>query len=305
MESEFLDWLRQRLPASPLAELGLVDDAAMLRWHDRSDLMATVDVLTDGVDFRLDEIDSRRAGRKALAVNLSDAAAMACRPVAALVGLVVPRIGGLRLAQEIYEGLLPLAERYGVTIAGGDTNSWDGPLVISITLLAQATPRGPLRRSGAVAGDMIVVTGAFGGSILGRHLDFEPRVHEALLLHERYELHAGIDTSDGLSLDLARVAAASGCGAELDLARVPVAPAAHELAQKQVDGNSALDHALADGEDFELILAVPPEEARRMQREQPLGVPLAIVGQFVAEPGLWQVDAGGRRDKLVPRGYEH
>jgi len=305
MESEFLDWLRQRLPASPLAELGLVDDAAMLRWHDRSDLMATVDVLTDGVDFRLDEVDPRRAGRKALAVNLSDAAAMACRPVAALVGLVVPRIGGLRLAQEIYEGLLPLAERYGVTIAGGDTNSWDGPLVISITLLAQATPRGPLRRSGAVVGDMIVVTGAFGGSILGRHLDFEPRVHEALLLHERYELHAGIDTSDGLSLDLARVAAASGCGAELDLARVPVAPAAHELAQKQVDGNSALDHALADGEDFELILAVPPEEARRMQREQPLGVPLAIVGQFIAEPGLWQVDAGGRRDQLVPRGYEH
>lgn len=305
MESEFLDWLRQRLPASPLAELGLVDDAAMLRWHDRSDLMATVDVLTDGVDFRLDEIDPRRAGRKALAVNLSDAAAMACRPVAALVGLVVPRLGGLRLAQEIYEGLLPLAEHYGVTIAGGDTNSWDGPLVISITLLAQATARGPLRRSGAVVGDMIVVTGAFGGSILGKHLDFEPRVREALLLNERYELHAGIDTSDGLSLDLARVAAASGCGAELDLVRVPIAAAAHELANKQADGSTALDHALGDGEDFELILAVPPEDARRMQREQPLDVPLAIVGQFIAEPGLWQVDADGRRGKLVPRGYEH
>jgi thiamine-monophosphate kinase len=262
-------------------------------------------VLTDTVDFRLDQIDPRRAGRKALAVNLSDAAAMACRPVATLVGLVVPRAGGLRLAQEIYEGLLPLAEQYDVAIAGGDTNTWDGPLVISITLLGQATPRGPLRRDGAKAGDLIVVTGEFGGSILGKHLDFEPRVREALLLAERYELHAGIDTSDGLSLDLSRVATASNCGAEIELSRVPVAPAAHELARSMADGSAALEHALSGGEDFELILAVPPHDARRMVRDQPLHVPLAIIGQFVAEPGLWQIDDGGRRSKLAPRGYEH
>ena len=305
MESEFLAWLRQRLKAAPSVELGLGDDAAILRWHDRPDLMATVDVLTDTVDFQLKEIDPRRAGRKALAVNLSDAAAMACRPVAALVGLVVPRAGGLRLAQEIYEGLLPLAQRYDVSIAGRDTNSWEGPLVISVTLLAQVTPHGPLRRSGAVAGDRIVVTGAFGGSIFGKHLDFEPRVREALLLNERYPLHAGIDVSDGLSLDLSHVAAASGCGAELDLARVPIAAAAHELAQSRADGSTALEHALIDGEDFELILAVPPEEAQRMEREQPLDVPLTIVGQFIAEPGLWQIDARGRRRELAPRGYEH
>jgi thiamine-monophosphate kinase len=305
MESEFLDWLRQRLPAPSYAGGGPGDDAAILRWHDRADLMATVDVLTDTVDFRLTEIDPRRAGRKALAVNLSDAAAMACRPVAALVGLVVPRAGGLHLAQEIFEGLLPLAEGYDVAIAGGDTNSWEGPLVISVTLLAQVTSRGPLRRGGAVAGDMIVVTGRFGGSILGKHLDFEPRVREALLLNERYELHAGIDVSDGLSLDLAHVAAASGCGAQLDLARVPIAPAAHALVQSRPEGSTALEHALADGEDFELILAVPPDVARRMEREQPLAVPLSIIGQFVAEPGLWQIDAHGRRGKLTPQGYEH
>jgi thiamine-monophosphate kinase len=230
---------------------------------------------------------------------------MACRPVAALVGLVVPRAGGLHLAQEIYEGLLPLAEQYDVAIAGGDTNTWDGPLVISITLLGQATPRGPLRRDGAKAGDLIVVTGDFGGSILGKHLDFEPRVREALLLAERYELHAGIDASDGLSLDLSRVAAASNGGAELELARVPIAAAAQQLARSLADGSTALDHALWDGEDFELILAVPPQDARRMVRDQPLDVPLAIIGRFVAEPGLWQVDADGRRNELAPRGYEH
>src|SRR5262245_38659557 len=98
MELEFLDWLRQRLPSRPAVELGPGDDAAILRWHDRPDLVTTVDVLTDTVDFRLDQIEPRHAGRKALAVNLSDAAAMACRPVAALVGLVVPRAGGLHLA---------------------------------------------------------------------------------------------------------------------------------------------------------------------------------------------------------------
>ncbi len=151
--------------------------------------------------------------REALAVNLSDLAAMAARPLAAVIALALPRHDALRIAQELYEGLLPLAERYGVAIAGGDTNSWDAPLAVAITLLGTPGPRGPLLRSGARPGDRILVTGAFGGSILDRHFDFEPRVHEALLLASRYDLHAGIDVSDGLSLDLSRLAAASGCGA--------------------------------------------------------------------------------------------
>ncbi len=305
MEFEFLAWLRQRLPSRPTVELGPGDDAAILRWHDRPDLMATVDLLTDTVDFRLDQIDPRRAGRKALAVNLSDLAAMASRPLAALVGLALPRTGGMDLAQELYEGLLPLAERYDVAIAGGDTNSWDGPLVISVTLLGQATPRGPLRRDGARPGDRIVVTGAFGGSILGRHLDFEPRVREALLLAERYELHAGIDVSDGLSLDLSHVARTAVAGRNRTESRADRAGRATQLAQSPADGSTPLEHALGDGEDFELILAVPPHDARRMVHEQPLDVPLTIIGQFVAEPGLWQIDAGGRRSDLAPRGYEH
>ena len=172
----------------------------------------TVDTLTDHVDFELDRVDPRRMGRKALAANLSDLAAMAARPLAGVIALALPRTSGLELAVQLYEGLLPLAERHSLAIAGGDTNSWDGPLAVSITLIGAVTSRGPLLRSGAKPGDRIVVTGAFGGSILGRHLDFEPRVDEALLLAERYQLHAGIDVSDGVSVDLGHLVEESRCG---------------------------------------------------------------------------------------------
>jgi len=174
MESELIAYLRHRLPSHPLLRLGPGDDAAVLRTADVDDCVMTVDLLTDHVDFELAEIDPRRAGRKALAVNLSDLAAMAARPLAAVVALALPRRGGRQLATALYEGLLPLAERYDVAVAGGDTNSWDGPLAVSITLLGEVSGHGPLRRGGAQPGDRIVVTGRFGGSILGRHLDFEP-----------------------------------------------------------------------------------------------------------------------------------
>jgi thiamine-monophosphate kinase len=285
--------------------LGIGDDAAVVDLGGATQCVVTVDLLTDHVDFELSQVDPRRVGRKALAVNLSDLAAMAARPLAGLVALALPRSGGMGLARAIYDGLLPLAEKYGLAIAGGDTNSWDGPLVISVTLLGQITPAGVLRRSGAQAGDWIVVTGAFGGSILGRHLDFEPRVAEALLLAERYRLHAGIDSSDGLSIDLGHVAAESGCGALLRPHQVPVADDARRLAEKRADGSTPLDHALGDGEDFELILAVPPEEAQRMLADQPLAIPLTTIGQFVRESGLWQTDVAGRRLPLAPKGYQH
>ncbi|MEE8452268.1 MAG: thiamine-phosphate kinase, partial [Thermoguttaceae bacterium] len=303
MESELIAHLRKRLPSHPLLRLGLGDDAAVLRMAHIDECVVTVDLLTDQVDFKLAEVDPRRVGRKALAANLSDLAAMASRPLAAVVALALPRHGGLDLAIALYEGLLPLAEKYNLAIAGGDTNSWDGPLAIAITLLGQVTPEGPLRRNGAQPGDRIVVTGSFGGSILGRHLDFEPRVEEALLLNRRYRLHAGIDVSDGLSIDLAHLAEESGCGVILQTDAVPVAEDARRLAEAHADEATPLDHALSDGEDFELILAVDPNDARRMAADRPLATRLTDIGQFTAEPGLWQSDAHGKRTKLVPRGW--
>lgn len=305
METEFVAWLRQQLPPHPNLRIGIGDDAALLSLAGRSECLVTVDLITDQVDFRLAEASPRRIGRKALAVNLSDLAAMAGEPMGAVVALALPRQGARELAVELYEGLLPLAEQYDLAIAGGDTNCWDGPLAIAITLVGVPTGRGPLGRAGARAGDWALVTGAFGGSILGRHFDFEPRVREALLLNQRYELHAGIDVSDGLSLDLARLAAASQCGAEIDLHAIPIADAARTLAESADDGSTPLEHALGDGEDFELILAAPPAEARRMLADQPLGIPLTCIGRFVERDGLWHLDEHGRRSPLTPRGFEH
>lgn len=303
MELEFLEWLSQRLGPQPGLRVGIGDDAAMLEWPRADGCLVMVDMLADGVDFRLTEIDARRAGRKALAVNLSDAAAMAARPLAAVVALSLPRAGALALAKELYEGLLPLAAEYNVAIAGGDTNTWDGPLAICVTLLAEPTAKGPLLRSGGRAGDRLLVTGTLGGSILGKHLDFEPRVREAILLHERYALHACMDISDGLALDLWRLCRASGCGATIELGRLPVSDAAHRLAGQT--RRPAVEHALADGEDFELLLAAPPEAAAQIIAEQPLAVPITQVGWLENEPGLWQVDLQGRRFELLPKGYVH
>lgn len=301
MERELIDWLRKRVPPDPRLPLGLDDDAALVK--SSRDVVVTVDALMDGVDFDLTLVDARRAGRKALAVNLSDLAAMAARPTVALVSLVLPRHDGLELARQLFEGLLPLAERHAVGIAGGDVNSWDGRLAISVTAMGEPTSRGVWTRGGARPGDWIVVTGSFGGSLLGRHLDFEPRVNEALLLAERYEIHAATDVSDGLGLDLSHVAESSGVGFVLELAAVPVAADAIALAQS--DGRAPLDHALADGEDFELILALSPDEAQRLLRDQPLDIPLTRIGQFTADGGFVQVAADGARAPFAPRGWEH
>ncbi len=308
METEFLDWLRGRLGQHRRLPLGINDDAALLELRSTGTAppgcVMTVDLLTEGVDFRLAETTPELIGRKALAVSLSDLAAMAARPSAALVAAALPRADALNLAKRLYDGLLPLAERYDVAIAGGDTNTWDGPLVISVTAVAEVGSRGPLRRDGARPSDAILVTGAFGGSILGKHFDFEPRIEEALLLHERYRVHAGMDVSDGLSLDLSRLCAVSGCGAVLDLEAVPIADAARQLAAERADGATPLDHALTDGEDFELLLAAPPEEARRLVAEQPLSVPVTLIGEFIAQPGLWRRESG-QLAPLAARGYLH
>lgn len=303
MERQFIGWLRERLPPHPLLRLGPGDDAAVLRMAGVDECVITVDLLTDGVDFILAESDPRRVGRKALVVNLSDLAAMAARPLAAVLAVALPRQGAGELAVQLYEGLLPLAEEHNLAIAGGDTNSWDGPLVITATLLGQVTARGPLRRAGARPGDHILVTGAFGGSILGRHFDFQPRVREALLLNERYELHAGMDVSDGLALDLSRLAAESGVGAIVETDRVPIHDDAYQLAAR--DGRTPLEHALGDGEDFELLLAASRNESQRILAERPIDAKISDIGEFVAKPGLWQLGADGIVRPLTPTGWEH
>jgi thiamine-monophosphate kinase len=322
-EFAYIDWLRARTPVDPRVLIGPGDDCAALAVGGRQ-LLVTTDMLMDGVDFVLAEVGPRRVGRKAMAANLSDIAAMAGVPTAAVVSVALPknltpRPPSLRgkggpellspplpgegfLPQELYLGLRDTADAVGVPLVGGDTNSWAGPLVISVTVLGEATARGPVRGSGARPGDWVFITGPCGGSILGRHLDFTPRVREALALHAAAELHAMIDVSDGLAADLNHILEESGCGAVLSAAAVPVAAAAVELSR--TSGRTPLQHALGDGEDFELVFTVSPADGDRLLRDQPVsGIQLAKIGECV-ERGLWIEESGTRRP-LAPTGWEH
>ncbi len=257
-------------------------------------------MLMDGTDFVVGEVGPRRAGRKAMAANLSDIAAMAGVPVAAVVSVALPSAGGRPLAEQLYLGLRDVADAFGVALVGGDTNSWTGPLVISVTALGEATERGAVPRAGAKPGDWIFVTDPLGGSILGHHLDFTPRVREALALHAAVGLHAMCDISDGLAADLNHILEESRCGAVLFAAAIPIAEAARELSR--TSGKTPLQHALGDGEDFELVFTVSPADGEKLLREPP--VPgLAKIGECV-ESGLW-LETDGKREPLTPTGWVH
>ncbi|MCC6418040.1 MAG: thiamine-phosphate kinase [Gemmataceae bacterium] len=299
-EFAYIDWVRSQTPVDPRVLLGPGDDTAALRLTPGAPCLVTTDMLLEGSCFVLAEAGPRRVGRKAMAVNLSDLAAMAGRPVAAVVSVGLPRRGGRALAEELYRGLREAADEFDTAVVGGDTNSWDGPLVISVTVLGEPTGDGPVTRAGARPGDWLLVTGPLGGSILGKHLDFTPRVHEAQRLHAAATLHAMIDVSDGLAADVHHICAESGCGAVLRSAAIPIS----EAARLMTDGTTPLDHALGDGEDFELVCAVAPEDGQRLVQAQPIpGVTLVHIGTCV-EAGVW-LDEGGRRSPLPPRGYVH
>ncbi len=318
MEHAFISFLRNRAPSNGLI-LGIGDDAAVLPPGDVPWLWTT-DMLTEGVDFLLSETDPRRIGRKALAVNLSDIAAMGGIPVACLVSVALPRIlpdepgptvptlprSTLELAELLYEGISPLAEKYGVALAGGDTNTWNGGLVISVTVLGRAAPRKILKRGGGKPGDVVFVTGKLGGSILKHQFDFEPRIREALFLNERFDIDAAMDISDGLSLDLHRMCTESGVGATLYENKIPIADDAVTLSKRS--GKTPLEHALSDGEDFELLVAVPPDEAEKLRSCVP-GHPVPTlrlyeIGELTADPGLRIRNEKGTHP-LTPCGFEH
>jgi thiamine-monophosphate kinase len=299
-EFAYIDWLRKRTPKDPRVLIGPGDDAAALQLKPNVPCLITSDMLMEGTCFDLAKTEPRAVGRKAMAVNLSDIAAMAGRPVAAVVSVALPRERGRQLAEELYLGLRDMADRFQTAIAGGDTNTWKGPLVISVTVLAEATDRGLVRRNGCHPGDWLMVTGALGGSIRGKHLTFIPRVQEALQLHAAADLHAMIDISDGLAADVNHLCQESGCGAVLRAEAIPIS--ADALAMN--DGTAPLEHALGDGEDFELVFAVAPADGQRLLQFQPIaGITLAHIGECV-EQGLW-LDQEGKRRPLEPRGYEH
>lgn len=300
-EFSLIDWIDKRSPGDPQVLLGIGDDAALLRVQPDMARLATMDTLMQGVHFTIPPASPRQVGHKALAVNLSDIAAMAGRPRAALVSLVLPRENGIPLAQEVHTGIQSLATAHDVVIAGGDTNTWNGPLVVSLTVLGEVDAHRVVRRDGARAGDWIMVTGALGGSGSGKHLAFQPRVPEALILNEQVSLHAMIDISDGLAADLHHVLRHSGVGAVVDVTSIPISRAAVECG----DGQTPLEHALCDGEDFELLFTLSPADGRKLLEQPPFATRLSKIGEITAAAGCHLRTAEGRLEALPPRGWQH
>lgn len=302
-EAAFLELVRASF-AAPCAgvELAIGDDAAVLS-PSAAAVCVTADMLIEGIDFRVAECGLRRAGAKAVNKNLSDLAAMGVAPWCCFLSVALPPATDAAQAAELLAGLRDAALAGDCPIVGGDTKRSPGPLILSIQALGRATAGVPVRRSGARAGDVLLVTGRLGGAALGHHLDFAPRVAAGLRLNGVHRVAAMIDVSDGLSTDLHHLCAASGVGAELDAAAIPLAPAAHTLGAR--DGREALQHALHDGEDYELLFAASPAAALAILADPALGVPVTRIGRCVeAAAGITLRTATGSAP-LARGGFEH
>ena len=304
-ELEFLRQLQRDLPVMSPVTTGIGDDGAVLESAAGAEVVVT-DLLLDGTHFVLKETSAELIGRKAMAVNLSDLAAMGAAPTAAFVSLALPRVLPPALNHEcflrrLYQGMRECAEQWGFTIAGGDTNVWDGQLAINVCLLGRPfTDRIPLRSHGR-AGDRVLVTGQLGGSLAsGRHLSFEPRLEFARWLLANYPVHAMMDLSDGLATDLPRILEASQCGGEVYCASIPI----HSDVPQQLSDDDRLRAALCDGEDFELLLTVSEEAATQLLRAD-VPCPVTEIGRLTGAPGLRYLDVEGRPIAASVSGWEH
>ncbi len=302
-EFDFIDWVRRHQPPHGRVAVGVGDDLAVLRWAADDLLLVGVDQVLDGVHFDAAVHSPRAIGRKAMNRNLSDCAAMACLPAAAVATLALPRGVGQAYAQELYLGMAEAGQPFDCPVVGGDTGSWPGKLAVTVTVLGRSAGVEPVTRSGARPGDGIYVTGPLGGSLGGRHMTFTPRVHWGRGLGLTGRVTAMIDLSDGLSRDLRHLCDGGGAGAVVWADRVPV----HDDAVlPQPPGHrSPLDRALHDGEDYELLFtAAPPDAAFGfVLNGEPLSFPR--IGTVTADPGVWLERADGSREPIVPQSWEH
>jgi thiamine-monophosphate kinase len=293
-EFDFIRWIMSQALGSAGSRVIVPpgDDLAVMNWDADDLLIVGVDQVLDGVHFDSAIHSPRDIGRKVMNRNLSDCAAMACLPTAAVATAALPKGVSLDYVKEIYNGMTDAGRAFDCPIIGGDTASWPGKLVLTLTILGRSAGITPVTRSGAKPGDNIYVTGPLGGSILGRHMTFTPRV---ALAHEiaKIGVNAMIDLSDGLSRDLRHICEQSGVGAIVQLDRLPIHDDARALSKK--DGKPPHDHALNDGEDYELLFASSADHVHHA----------TAIGTMTSEAGLWLQHPDGRREELEPRGFEH
>ncbi len=289
-EDEVVGELTRDLPTGAEVIVGAGDDCAVLgRIGDERWRLLKTDCVVEEVHFQPGEA-MRRVGWKALCRAISDIAAMGGVPREALVTLAISPREELLRAKDLYAGLNRAARAFGVAIVGGETSRSPGPMFVSITLTGEVERERCTLRSGGQAGDALYVTGRLGGSLGGKHLDFTPRLAEARWLTEHFRVGAMMDLSDGLTADLPRLAEASHCSFELAPDRVPIAR------------GCTLEQALGDGEDFELLMAIRPDDETRLAEaweKRFSEVPLTRVGRLTEyNPevvGSW----------LPPGGYDH
>ncbi len=306
-EFELIARLTHSLPTNDSVVMGAGDDCAVLECGDpQRQLLFKTDAVVEGIHFTSDT-PPEQIGHKVLARCLSDIAAMAGTPSAALVTLALPKDFSPEFVEKIYVGLNALAQRHGVAIVGGETTTNLERVLISISLLG-FVPRGKAAlRCGAKLGDAIFVSGELGGSRAGKHLDFEPRLVEARWLAENFPVHAMMDLSDGLAGDLPHILRASGVGAELLKSAVPISRAANATARKGDAAKPAFVAALTDGEDFELLFTVASKNAVPVldawQKQFPK-LSLSCIGKIIAGEGIRLRDQTGIRP-LTAHGYVH
>jgi thiamine-monophosphate kinase len=294
-ELDLIRWIRRRIGRRAgriIVDSG--DDAAVLK-GGRGHLLFKTDSVIDGVHFDSRTARPEEIGHKALARCLSDIGAMGCYPTFAVVAMMIPRNAREAWIKRVLTGLDRTARKFDTAVVGGDVASHAGKLAITVALLGETRGLPPVRRSGARVGDAIAVTGPLGGSILGKHLRFTPRVREGVELNRRFEIHSMIDISDGLATDLGHLCRESHVGAVVDEARIPIAPQARRLP------GVPLDHALFDGEDYELLFTLAQTEAVRVEKAK-LG---RVIGRVSAVDGIYLRNPRGDLREVQRRGWEH
>ncbi|HWD17732.1 MAG TPA: thiamine-phosphate kinase [Verrucomicrobiae bacterium] len=306
-EFELIAQLTKDLPGNAAVIAGAGDDCAVLDLGQPGMLtLFKTDAVVQGIHFG-PEATPEQIGHKALGRPLSDIAAMGGKAIAAVITLGLPTMFDAGFVKRIYAGMSALAGRHGVAIVGGETTRNPDRLLLSVAVIGQVAREKCALRSGAKAGDALFVTGELGGSLGGRHLEFEPRLREAHWLAQNFSVHAMIDLSDGLAGDLRHVLRGSGVGAEILANAVPISREARLQAKAESAAKTPLLAALTDGEDFELLFAVRSGDAVPVLdqwRAQFPGVRLSCIGKITAQAGLKIRDKDGVR-ALEAHGYVH
>ncbi len=313
-ESRLLQYIYEHAAAADDVVIPPGDDMGGVRIGGQT-VLVTVDQLIDGIHGRVETAGLSGFGRKAMTRNLSDVAAMAARPLGAVVAVCLPRSWRESQATGLFDAMQATGERYACPLFGGDISIGDSPLAITVTILAEPAGVEPVLRSQARAGDAVFVTGRLGGAWAesradAPHLTFEPRLDLARQLAETCGggLRSMIDLSDGLAADLPRICRASNVTATVHAKALPIRDVARRAAAR--DSRSALEHALCDGEDYELCFTVEAEAAERLPDEL-LGVTLTRIGRIepgpatrVREPVCW-LDEAGEPMMIQRSGWDH